>query len=200
MSTPQRRTKNNKKSQAWIRDGNLQLQQIAYQARGEGTWEGESSLVPVTRAGELLTDLSGNPKGGSGLLSSRKNESLSQNPRDLERAPPETDASRSHLKTGVVTITENPSSDTSVVIQESPLPTTQVIGQETESPHSTGRNEQPPNHFSAAMRDGTTLDSTHPPLQPHHRVIEREEGTSQPPTKPQRPSEQSTPITSASNV
>ncbi|KAI9784416.1 MAG: hypothetical protein M1816_000840 [Peltula sp. TS41687] len=41
----------------WLQDGLLQVQRIAYQACGEGTWEGLGDTVPVTKRGELLRNL-----------------------------------------------------------------------------------------------------------------------------------------------
>ena len=57
----------------WVQDGVLQLQRRAYAAQGEGTWHDLDKDVPLTRAGETLSDLTVETKarfsfaGGLGL-------------------------------------------------------------------------------------------------------------------------------------
>jgi len=41
----------------WIRDGVFQLQRIAFDAHGQGTWSDTNLEIPSTNAGQLLTAL-----------------------------------------------------------------------------------------------------------------------------------------------
>lgn len=55
--TQQRRGKMNQKHLEWICDEELQLQRVAYERSGMGTWEGTSDFVPTTVQREQLRPL-----------------------------------------------------------------------------------------------------------------------------------------------
>lgn len=62
------------KQMQWVLDENLQLQRLAFEKAGMGTWSGTTALVPVTRPGELLSGFD----HSSGSINHRLERSLGE--------------------------------------------------------------------------------------------------------------------------